>query len=479
MSVKRSPQATAAIGRALSGEPWQESSWEARPKQFAKTMLEALRQSLESHQAATSVAAAYTAARGESPLAPSAYHETWARVVLLWASRQIVRAAAEDPAANEESVRQELWRGASEILAASDHLNGYKTTDLGAWPTERIVDSARESLSRLKERIVLDSDGARFLAGYLDQCKHIVSLLAAGKQSVDSLLRGTIVRIDRYARQENLRAWIDAPLATRQAWARRVVLEAAWALSDAIPQEYAGEERAKQACLWLARMACQVASRADRAGEWVPVDKPSELGGAPNPVPLETPTPVIQAPAPAEKQASAPAAPPKEKKMDDKKQAMLKMLEADATDAGWRLAGSQFIKLTREPLVAFLSRQLGENDESMRKKIGDFLDTELGEALVASMLSMGLSMIPQTAAGDIPQRLAKELRIRAMSEAGDVVADLLMGPLRQVATLYLSNVGPAVQAAVPAAIAEPVRAPAEVKEPVTVGASSTNNGQNR
>lgn len=164
--------------------------------------------------------------------------------------------------------------------------------------------------------------------------------------------------------------------------------------------------------------------------------------------------------------------------MDDKKQAILKMLEGDATDAGWRLAGSQFIKLTREPLVAFLSRQLGEEgDETMRKKIGDFLNTELGEALVASLLSMGLSMIPQTAAGEIPQRLAKELRVRAMSEAGDVVADLLMGPLRQVATLYLSNVNAVAQSVAPVAAAEPVRAPAEVKETVSVGASG--NGQNR
>jgi hypothetical protein len=43
-------------------------------------------------------------------------------------------------------------------------------------------------------------------------------------------------------------------------------------------------------------------------------------------------------------------------------------------------------------------------------------------------------------AGETPQRLARELRVRAMADAGDVVAELLMGPLRQVVSLYLQGV---------------------------------------
>lgn len=127
--------------------------------------------------------------------------------------------------------------------------------------------------------------------------------------------------------------------------------------------------------------------------------------------------------------------------MEDKKKVILKTLETDATDAAWRLAGSQFLKLAREPIIAFLARNLGEgeNDASIRGKIAAFLDTDIGEALMASLLSMGLSMLPQTT-GDVPKRLARELRVRAMSEAGDVIADVLMGPLRQVAVMYLQNI---------------------------------------
>jgi len=36
------------------------------------------------------------------------------------------------------------------------------------------------------------------------------------------------------------------------------------------------------------------------------------------------------------------------------------------------------------------------------------------------------------AAGKVPARLARELRVRAMTDAGDVLADVLMGPLREV-----------------------------------------------
>lgn len=116
-------------------------------------------------------------------------------------------------------------------------------------------------------------------------------------------------------------------------------------------------------------------------------------------------------------------------------------LEIDAKDAAYRLAGRQFVKLTREPIVAFLEGHLGKDDPSIRAKIGAFLDTELGEALVATMLSLGLSAMPKTV-GEIPAILSKELRVKAMTDIADVVADLLMGPLRQVLSSTLVGIVP-------------------------------------
>lgn len=148
---------------------------------------------------------------------------------------------------------------------------------------------------------------------------------------------------------------------------------------------------------------------------------------------------------------------------DDKKKEILRMLQGDANDAAWRLAGKQFLKLTRDPLVAFLSRQLGDTP-GIRQQVAAFLETDLGEALLAAMLSMGLSALPEQT-GDVPKRLARELRVHAMTDVGDVVADLLMGPLRQVAVMYLQNVPQAAVQAAPQAPALPAESP-KVTAPV-------------
>ena len=117
-------------------------------------------------------------------------------------------------------------------------------------------------------------------------------------------------------------------------------------------------------------------------------------------------------------------------------------LEVDAIASAWRLAGSQFVKLAKEPLVALLSRHLGPDDDSMRARIAAFLDTELGTALLAGVLSAGLTAMPTppgSGAASINGQLARELRVRSMAATGDLIADVLMGPLRQVAVMYLSG----------------------------------------
>ena len=125
--------------------------------------------------------------------------------------------------------------------------------------------------------------------------------------------------------------------------------------------------------------------------------------------------------------------------MEEKKiPPVLKSLEVDATDAAWRLAGSQFVKLAREPIVALLSRHLGPDDPSLRARIAAFLDTELGASLLSGVLSLGLAAMPLPA-GDVSHKLSRELRVRAMAGTSDVIADVLMGPLRQVAVTYLQG----------------------------------------
>lgn len=131
----------------------------------------------------------------------------------------------------------------------------------------------------------------------------------------------------------------------------------------------------------------------------------------------------------------------KDPAVTDTKSTILQTLEADATDAAYRVAGSQMTKLAKEPLCALLLRNLGPGDESLRARIAAFLDTELGGTIVSGMLSAGLSAIPAprgSLAAVYGDRLGRELRVRALSGAGDEIADVIIGPLRKVAVDYLS-----------------------------------------
>lgn len=152
---------------------------------------------------------------------------------------------------------------------------------------------------------------------------------------------------------------------------------------------------------------------------------------------------------------------------DAKKPSVLNTIKADATDAAWRTAGSQFVKLTRDPLAAILARHLGPEDEAVRNKIASFLQTEMGTAMLSAMLSVGLSALPGSA-GDVPQRLARELRVRSMADAGDLAAELLMGPLRELMATTLrgmpelSAIPAELPEARPTVVEMPVQAPAKV-----------------
>lgn len=119
----------------------------------------------------------------------------------------------------------------------------------------------------------------------------------------------------------------------------------------------------------------------------------------------------------------------------------LETIKQDATDASIRTAGKQLVKLVREPLTAALMRHLAPGDEAFRARLAAFLETEVGTAVLAVVLSAALGALPP-ALGEIPAVLARELRVRAMADSGDVLADVLMEPLRQVVATYLSAPAP-------------------------------------
>ena len=81
-----------------------------------------------------------------------------------------------------------------------------------------------------------------------------------------------------------------------------------------------------------------------------------------------------------------------------------------------------------------------------------------------SLLAMGLGFLPGVMGQDQLQALTKELRVSAMTNVGDTVADLLMGPLRQVLANMVSISKPAqalpvetsqVKVSIPVTVSEP------------------------
>lgn len=469
MHSKIHARALAVIDPALRTGPWAAGAWDERARRFGSALVTALRESLATLPPMAAVGSACAAARGELPLASAVFHETWSRVTLVWAVREVVQAAH---AQTDVALREELLRTAAELAAATGQLGSVEGSVATAGvPFEQMVDAAREAFNRAHQGLQLSPDERTFFNAYVHQYKHIASLLAVGGHSVDSLLRGAVTRTDRTVRRDGLAAWVDAPLSLRQSWVQRGAAEAAWSLAAQVVREQGKGDTARDICLWLSRTACQIITRIDRVDAWVPAtDRDARAVPQPPPQPL----PAVKAAA-----AEAPKPTKTETPMDPSKlnHPVLKTLEVDATEAAWRLAGSQFVKLAKEPIVALLSRHLGPDDESMRGKIAAFLDTELGAAILSGVLSAGLSAMPLPP-NDVAQRLARELRVRSMATAGDAIADVLMGPLRQVAVMYLQGqpTAPADPAALPASnLVESLKvaAPAEHAEVPAESATRT------
>ncbi|MDP3278980.1 MAG: hypothetical protein Q8Q09_27555 [Deltaproteobacteria bacterium] len=373
--------------------------------------------------------------------APPAQREGWIACALSALCRDLARealsAGSEHAMAHALMDLRPLLRASRESIAQT----------LPESAREPLVSAARRVLAEIHE-VALATDGVPPVASSLfGHLRHGVSQLRT-HETMAAIAQASVLRADRAEHSDTEGAWVRAPQPVREAVVTAALCEGALALARASAREWA---RTPEASLALARCAVALLGAAATSHTW--------LLSAHTPEPTGTPTATatartthsalasvspeivteaaIASPSPigtesTMSQQSNPVSPAR------KAPQLLETLEHDAQDAAWRLAGSQFVKLMRDPLVGLLSRHLAPGDESMRGRIASFLDTELGTSLLSAMLSAALGSLPR-AAGPVPDRLARELRVRAMTDAGDVVADLVMGPLRQVMALYLQD----------------------------------------
>jgi hypothetical protein len=151
----------------------------------------------------------------------------------------------------------------------------------------------------------------------------------------------------------------------------------------------------------------------------------------------------------------------------------------EATEAAYRVGASQLVKLARDSVSSLLARGLDDDSPEMRAKLSAFFRTEAGAALFAVALSGLLSLSPIPGAREIQARLARELRIKALADAGGMIADVLAEPMRAAIATVLQGMPadrePEVVGSIEATMASlhnieiDTAVDAEVVEPVTVG----------
>lgn len=104
------------------------------------------------------------------------------------------------------------------------------------------------------------------------------------------------------------------------------------------------------------------------------------------------------------------------------------VVKDDAVDAAWRAAAKQAVKSAKVPLLAFLGAQ--KLPGSVLGFMGAFADTDNGEAVLAFVLGVGITYVPNFGTDPKFVRLAKELRVLGMESFMTKVMDVMLNPIR-------------------------------------------------
>lgn len=104
----------------------------------------------------------------------------------------------------------------------------------------------------------------------------------------------------------------------------------------------------------------------------------------------------------------------------------------DLAHAGYRVTATQFVRTVKEPLVTALTKNMSKGKaKQMTKALGQFFDSDVGEAFLSVMLAVAVAQVPLPNGMETKKRhLTEELRVMSYSTLGNTLADILMGPMR-------------------------------------------------
>lgn len=451
------PPAASALSRLAREGVAHDVLWHEGGRAFARTLLAKLEDELTPDASIEDAINSAVSNAWASSSAPVGQREGWVACALSVLVRDVLRASL------ESDDDRALVDGAAlaERIARAARARMGDNVPSGA--RDGVANAARRAMAELHEGALATDGVPAVTTAMFGHLRHGASQLRTGA-AIDAIARGAVTRADRSEHGDSLSAWTRADARVRRAVVSASLTEAAVTLARASGREWS---RSPDVSVGLARCAFGLLGAAGESAPWLLGASESAndsrasdsraATSATSDDDNESSTAAIgRALSDAMTKSAAGGAPAMTATTESnamsnngnsngnatttntRSQQVIATLESDAQDAAWRLAGSQFVKLMRDPLVGLLSRHLAPGDESMRGRIAAFLDTEVGTAMLSALLSAALSALPR-AAGPTPDRLARELRVRAMTDAGDVVADLVMGPLRQVMALYLQD----------------------------------------
>jgi hypothetical protein len=453
------PPAASALARLAREGVAHDVLWHEGGRAFARTLFAKLKDELTPDASIEDAISNAVSGAYASSSAPVGQREGWVACALTVLVRDVLRASLEsddDRALVEGAALAERIARATRARMGDSVPSGAK---------DGVANAARRAMAELHESALGTEGVPAITTAIFGHLRHGSSQLRIGV-AIDAIARGAVTRADRSEHGDSLSAWTRADARVRRAVISASLTEAAVALARTSGREWS---RSPDVSVGLARCAFGMLGAAGESAPWLlgererandARDGDDDRGARAANDPSESTAAIGRALSDAMTKSAAGGAHAMTAKTESnamsnsngnnngtsgnngtpRTQQVLATLESDAQDAAWRLAGSQFVKLMRDPLVGLLSRHLAPGDESMRGRIAAFLDTEIGTAMLSALLSAALSALPR-AAGPAPDRLARELRVRAMTDAGDVVADLVMGPLRQVMALYLQDPG--------------------------------------
>ncbi len=117
-----------------------------------------------------------------------------------------------------------------------------------------------------------------------------------------------------------------------------------------------------------------------------------------------------------------------------------KNLPKEAMEATIRASTAQFIDTSKVPIKRLIVKALGIKSKAQREKLEEFLDSDIGSALIGSFVAVGLTSLAETDAEGNPTNtvgmLAKEARISSIATIEKQVLGMFAKPLEN----FMENV---------------------------------------